>query len=82
MSKRFDRRLAFVLLSSSRLLAQTCGPWRWANPEPQGNTLQGVAHGGGRYVAVGRAGSILSSADGLSWEAIASNTFDDLRDVA
>jgi hypothetical protein len=50
--------------------------------QPQGNALQGAAYGGGRFVAVGRAGSILSSADGLTWTAQASNTADDLRDVA
>jgi hypothetical protein len=46
---------------------QPCGPWQWVNPLPQGNDLFGVAHGPGRFVAVGALGTILTSPDGASW---------------
>jgi len=75
--------IALAFLSSvSPLSAQSCSPWQWASPRPQGNALQGAAFGAGRFVAVGRAGAILSSVDGLTWTAEASNTADELRDVA
>ena len=74
--------LALLLLPAAHLSGQSCGPWRWINPLPQGNTLSGVAFGGGRYVAVGRAGTILVSDDGVAWSMRASNLPHDLADVA
>ncbi|MFM1748665.1 MAG: hypothetical protein RLZZ188_2331, partial [Verrucomicrobiota bacterium] len=41
--------------------------WTWRNPTTTGNDLWAVAHGNGRFVAVGRAGTILTSTDGSSW---------------
>src|SRR6476619_6163161 len=72
---------ASSLLVLTPLSAQTCGPWSWVNPVPQGNTLNGVASGGGKYVAVGRAGTILVSADGASWSVREIGSDDDLYDV-
>ena len=59
--------VAIFVLSAAALRGQTCGPWNWVNPLPQGNALQAVTWGNGRYVTVGRAGTILTSADGVSW---------------
>ncbi len=40
--------------------------WYWRNPLPQGNTLSGVTYGNNIFVAVG-GGTILTSAEGISW---------------
>src|SRR4030095_15366290 len=37
------------------------------HPLPQGNDLYAVAHGNGRFVAVGQGGTILVSGDGVTW---------------
>ena len=82
MSKPIVRLASLVLLScAASVRGQTCGPWSWVNPLPQGNTLEAVASGGGRYVAVGRAGTILISADGATWQLRPSGTTADLLDV-
>lgn len=41
--------------------------WHWRNPLPQGNTLIGVTYGNGTFVAVGYAGTVLTSPDGVNW---------------
>ena len=41
--------------------------FKWANPLPQGNTLQDVIWNGSEYLAIGYGGSILTSGDGQSW---------------
>lgn len=56
--------------------------WYWRNPLPQGNALNGICFGEGRYVAVGNLGTILISPDGRNWLAQESGTQTDLRDVA
>ncbi len=48
--------------------------WTWRNPTTTGNDLWAVAHGNGRFVAVGRAGTILTSTDGSSWTPQAQQT--------
>ena len=73
--------LLLLLLPAAHVFGQSCGPWRWINPLPQGNTLQGVAAGGGHYVAVGRAGTIVVSTDGAAWSTRPSNLTHDLSDV-
>ncbi|MBK5962583.1 hypothetical protein CCR95_00275 [Thiocystis minor] len=46
----------------------TCADqWSWANPAPQGNSLFDVAYGDGVFVAVGEAGTLIRSTDGLTW---------------
>jgi hypothetical protein len=45
-------------------------PWTWRNPTTTGNDLWSVAHGAGRFVAVGRSGTLLTSTDGSTWEAL------------
>ena len=59
---------ASALLSAPPWLQAECGPWTWANPLPQGNSLTALAVGNGRVVAVGRAGTIMTSDDhGATW---------------
>ncbi len=44
--------------------------------------LYGVAFAAGKFVAVGAAGTLLTSADGSTWTAVASQTTQDLRALA
>src|SRR5690349_23669841 len=41
--------------------------WHWRNPLPQGNTLKSIVFAAGRFVAVGDAGAVVTSIDGLNW---------------
>lgn len=41
--------------------------WHWRNPLPQGNDLNGIVYANGLYVAVGDAGTILTSKDRITW---------------
>lgn len=66
------RRCALAALALTvPLLAQQ--PWSPAT-SPASQTLWGIAHGNNRFVAVGEAGTILTSPDGLAWTARASGT--------
>ena len=47
--------------------AQTCAPWRWENPVPQGNDWNALTYGNALWVAVGNAGIIGTSSDGTTW---------------
>ncbi|MCS6867206.1 MAG: hypothetical protein NZX11_00475, partial [Thermus sp.] len=51
----------------------------WHRP---GLDLHGVAYGGGRWVAVGEGGTLLTPADGLQWERVDAGTVDPLHSVA
>jgi hypothetical protein len=44
--------------------------WQWANPKPQGNTLNAIEWNAknGQFVAVGAAATLLVSNDGATWE--------------
>lgn len=42
--------------------------WQWRAPLPQGNAVTAIAHGHGRYVAVGEGGTLLVSSDGSHWQ--------------
>lgn len=55
--------------------------WQWVNPLPQGNSLSGIAWGGGTYVAVGDGGTILVSTDAVKWERVVSGTDRALTDI-
>jgi hypothetical protein len=50
-------------------LATPLDDWHWRNPLPQGNQLYSIAFGAGRFVAVGDLGAVITSTDGLNWEA-------------
>ncbi|HYE30108.1 MAG TPA: hypothetical protein VEH27_01650 [Methylomirabilota bacterium] len=41
--------------------------WEWLLPRPQGSRLNSVAWGNGLFVAVGKAGNIVTSEDGMDW---------------
>lgn len=41
--------------------------WRWRSPLPQGNEVESVAFGNGTFVAVTRAGTVMSSTDAMTW---------------
>ena len=43
--------------------------WHWRNPTPFADTMESVAFGAGRFVAVGDGGLIHVSSDGASWSA-------------
>lgn len=56
----------------SQLTVVPGGPldrWKRRNPLPQEKNLLSVAHGAGRYVAVGETGAIVTSTDGANWTA-------------
>ena len=66
------KRIAALLLLALALLGCTPGAnpqgWEWVNPPLAGEPLASVAYGGGRYVAVGPFGNIVTG-DGETWEA-------------
>jgi len=71
--------LAFLL--PQNLLAGPLDQWHWRKPEPTPNTLLSVTYGGGKFVAVGDAGTIVTSAEGTAWSLSASGTSAYLRGV-
>jgi hypothetical protein len=56
--------------------------WDWILPYPQGNRLLDIASGGGRLVAVGRSGNVVTSTDGGHWERAIVDADCDLLQVA
>jgi hypothetical protein len=48
--------------------------WSWRSPLPQGNPLRGVSYGNNTFVAVGDAGTVISSPDGVTWTSRNSGT--------
>ena len=53
----------------------------WTLRKQGSSSLMGVAYGNGRFVAVGRRGTILTSSDGVSWTERSSGTSQDLHGV-
>lgn len=68
-------------LSVERPPAADLSQWHWRNPLPTGHSLYQVASNDRGFVAVGAAGTIVTSADGVSWTLRASGTFKTLRGV-
>lgn len=67
---------------SVRVLPRTAiDEWRWSRPPPQGNSLNSVAFGNGRFIAVGDLGTLLISTNGTDW-AVTNLHNDDLWGVA
>lgn len=58
------------------------GKWYWRNPLPQGNPLMDVKYLNGNFVAVGGAGTILTSSNAIQWTRRDSGTAMDLYGVA
>ena len=57
---------AFFFLAI-HLVAAPLDVWHWRNPTPNGNKLNGIAYGNGRFVAVGYGGTVLVSTNGTDW---------------
>lgn len=55
--------------------------WHWRNPVPAGSDLTAISYGNGVFVAVGVAGTILTSSDGATWTKRASGVTSDLAAV-
>lgn len=56
--------------------------WYWANPLPQGNSLDQVVARNGRVWAAGKTGTLLHSEDrGATWGAVRTGLLDDIRVV-
>lgn len=56
--------------------------WNWRNPVSQGNDFRAVTYGGGRFVAVGEGGAVVTSTDGQNWIQAFANTRLRVQDVA
>src|SRR2546426_8323991 len=63
------------------LKADPLDVWQWRNRLPQGNPLAAVRYANGQSVAVGGAGTILTSSNGVAWNQQISGTHADLEDV-
>jgi hypothetical protein len=60
----------------------TCGSWQAVTNNAGGQHLFGIVWGGGKFVAVGTGGTIVTSPDGLSWTRQSSSTNEFLVRVA
>lgn len=69
------------LTGSFEVLAATTAPWVKLGVSPP-NTLLGVASSGRQYVAVGAAGTVMTSADSANWQVQNSGVAHTLRSVA
>ncbi len=73
--------VVLMLAASVPAMGQLCGPWQLVAGDAR-RVLWGVAWGGGRWVAVGEGGRIVTSDDGLKWRRVAPVTTADLQSVA
>jgi PKD repeat protein len=79
-----SRSLAIVLLTltvTSVLASTPCDQWQLVNPLPTDADLLGSAFGNGRFVLVGRSGTVLTSPDELAWQLLPALTDADLQAV-
>lgn len=79
-----SNRVGLTTSAVARLNVQRAGPldrWNARSPLPQGNDLFAVAYGGGKFVAVGRNGAIISSPDGTNWNTHSVRTTSEINDV-
>lgn len=75
--------LAFLLiLLVQATLADPLTVWHSREPLPTGNTLNGIAYGKGRFIAVGNSGTILASSNGVDWACCPSGVNPDLTAIA
>lgn len=56
--------------------------WQWRSPAPQGSRMRAIAWGNGRYVAVGTAGNVIVSENGLSWTNVVLPTTENFEAIA
>ncbi|MFI5296392.1 MAG: WD40/YVTN/BNR-like repeat-containing protein [Thermodesulfovibrionales bacterium] len=74
--------LIFFFLFLSRFsYADPLDSWHVRNYSSNGNALNSVTYGNGLFVAVGYAGTIITSPDGVNWTSRSSGTSADLNDV-
>ena len=73
--------ICLALLSWTEAPADTLDHWQWRSPLPQGNNLNSIAFGNNTIVAVGNAGSIITSSDGINWTVRPSPTSSDLTGI-
>lgn len=71
-----------LLIFTTSTVGAASPQWEWLSPRPTGAVLHGVAYGGGRFVAAGAGGTILSSLTGAEWTPTSSGTNLALRSVA
>ena len=74
--------ILFLILIAAGFQAANADPldnWQWRNPLPAGNTLDAVTFGNGTFVALGTAGTFLTSPDGVNWSS--GNTADTYTNV-
>ena len=63
------RRVAvFAATLAATATVLPAGEWQQVHPRTELSGLVGIAHDGGRWVAVGADGEVLESPDGLQWE--------------
>jgi phospholipase/lecithinase/hemolysin len=75
--------LALVLVTLARIAqADPLDTWTLINPLPTGNHLSAITYGNGQFVAVGDLGTIVTSADGLTWAERHSGTTNGLTTIA
>ncbi len=73
---------AVIIVLSCICLSLGQSRWEWRNPLPQGNDLNAITFGNGRFVAVGACGTILSSYDAATWANRSWNTTVSLNGIA
>lgn len=63
-------RIFLALLAAGLGPAASAGDWEWTTSKPTGNDHRGVAWNGTQYIAVGRLGTVVRSANGASWSRV------------
>ncbi len=74
--------LIVALLTTEGRCSRPCDQWQLVNPLPATSDFLGAAHGNGRFILVGRDGTIVSSPDEVSWRLSDPVTTRDLYSVA
>ncbi len=72
--------IAFLSLLPVLVPAQAL-PWRWSNPQPNGNNITGIAQNNGTSVEVAELGQIFVGTHFYDWSPVNSGTTNDLEAV-
>ncbi|WOO43334.1 hypothetical protein [Rubellicoccus peritrichatus] len=70
------------ILTSSDIISSGLDSWSFANPVIDGTTVNDMLFAGGRFVAVGDGGLLLTSEDGQVWAEVDSGTTNNLNAVS
>ena len=73
--------LAVCMTAYSQVSEYALDNWEWRNPLPTGGTLWNIEFANGQFLAVGTAGEIMTTPDGVSWSYIVSGTNENLTSV-